>query len=38
MDELSRLAGIALRARGDVSVVIRDLRVETQNYLVGELL
>jgi hypothetical protein len=38
MDELSCLAGVALRAGGDVSVVIRDLRVEAQNYLVGELL
>jgi hypothetical protein len=37
MNELSRFAGIAQRAGFDVGAVIHDLRVEAQNYLLGDL-
>jgi hypothetical protein len=37
MDEMSRLAGIARRAGADVSAVLYDLRIDAQNYLLGNL-
>jgi hypothetical protein len=37
IDEISRLAGVALRAGLDVTAVIHDLRRDAQNYLLGDL-